>query len=344
MAKFKTKARAVDMLGRQQVAGIPTAISELFKNAYDAYATNVEVDYFRHGNFFVLRDNGIGMTKEEFETRWLTLGTESKFVKNILKTPKGFKKRNILGEKGIGRLSIATIGPQVLILTRAIKDNKLNDLVVSYIHWEIFGLPELNLEDIEIPVECFPNGEIPTKEDIDRIVNKFSNNFSKIHLEESQKSINEIKNDISSFKLNLNKFYNKYDTLKLSENGHGTHFIIKSVSQELVEEIDYIDNKEKEISSLQRTLIGFTNTMALPQEKLPIKTAFRDHKANSIIDDIIQSKQFWNIEDFKNIDHFIEGEFDERGQFNGNIRVYKKIIIMKLIGQVLIKLYVANLK
>ncbi len=31
MAKIRTKARALDMLGRQQIAGIPTALSELFK-------------------------------------------------------------------------------------------------------------------------------------------------------------------------------------------------------------------------------------------------------------------------------------------------------------------------
>ena len=31
MAKFKTRARTVDMLGRQQIAGASTALSELFK-------------------------------------------------------------------------------------------------------------------------------------------------------------------------------------------------------------------------------------------------------------------------------------------------------------------------
>ena len=45
---FKARARTLDMLGRQQIAGIPTAISELFKNAHDAYAERVEVDYYRH--------------------------------------------------------------------------------------------------------------------------------------------------------------------------------------------------------------------------------------------------------------------------------------------------------
>src|SRR5215213_685008 len=78
MPTFKTRARAVDMLGRQQIAGIPTAISELFKNAHDAYADRAVVDFFRSDGLFVLRDDGLGMTREDFERRWLTLGTESK--------------------------------------------------------------------------------------------------------------------------------------------------------------------------------------------------------------------------------------------------------------------------
>ena len=78
MAQFKTRARALDLLGRQQIAGIPTAINELIKNAYDAYADHFDVDYFRSDKLLILRDDGIGMTKADFETRWLTLGTESK--------------------------------------------------------------------------------------------------------------------------------------------------------------------------------------------------------------------------------------------------------------------------
>ena len=46
MAKFKTSARTLDLLGRQQIAGIPTAINELFKNAHDAYADFAEIDSY----------------------------------------------------------------------------------------------------------------------------------------------------------------------------------------------------------------------------------------------------------------------------------------------------------
>ena len=65
MATFKARARTVDMLGRQQIAGIPTAISELFKNAHDAYAGCVDIDYYRTDGLFVLRDDGVGMTRED---------------------------------------------------------------------------------------------------------------------------------------------------------------------------------------------------------------------------------------------------------------------------------------
>ena len=34
---FQTRARTVDHLGREQIADTPTAISELWKNAFDAY-------------------------------------------------------------------------------------------------------------------------------------------------------------------------------------------------------------------------------------------------------------------------------------------------------------------
>src|SRR5687768_11702682 len=109
MARFRVRARTVDMLGRQQIAGIPTAISELFKNAHDAYAKSVEVDYFRDTDVLVLRDDGLGMTRDDFEGRWLTLGTESKLGSTKLALPPkdpDQPARPILGEKGIGRLAI----------------------------------------------------------------------------------------------------------------------------------------------------------------------------------------------------------------------------------------------
>ena len=71
MAKFRARARTVDLLGRQQIVGIPGALHDAFKNAHDAYADHVEIDFFRKDRLLVLRDDGVGMTRKEFEERWL---------------------------------------------------------------------------------------------------------------------------------------------------------------------------------------------------------------------------------------------------------------------------------
>ncbi len=159
MATFRARARTLEMLGRQQIADIPTAISELFKNAHDAYADHVEIDYFRLDGLFVLRDDGVGMSKEDFENRWLTLGTESKFDPKI-RPPQFADKpiRPMLGEKGIGRLAIAIIGPQLIVLTRAIGSS---DLVVAFLNWGIFEWPGIDLEEIIIPSRIIPGGKFP---------------------------------------------------------------------------------------------------------------------------------------------------------------------------------------
>lgn len=52
-----------------------TALVELVANAWDAYATRVEITWpesDRDGRFSIL-DNGVGMTQDEFEVRWRTL-------------------------------------------------------------------------------------------------------------------------------------------------------------------------------------------------------------------------------------------------------------------------------
>ena len=174
MAKFKTRARTVDMLGRQQIANATTAMGELFKNAHDAYADHVEIDYFRSDNLLLIRDDGVGMTPEEFENRWLVLGTESKYAPHDQKAdtyrPTCKPERVIMGEKGIGRLAIALLGRQVLILTRAERDRGMHDLVMCFIHWGLFEIPGVNLEDIEIPIKRFPGDRIPTLDDVDELL------------------------------------------------------------------------------------------------------------------------------------------------------------------------------
>ncbi len=112
MPNFRTSARTVDMLGRQQIAGIPTAISELFKNAHDAYATRVEADYYRPEQLLVLRDDGLGMTPNDIVERWLVLGTDSKVGNggelDAIGSAMGLEARIPRSDSSLNRLDSAT--------------------------------------------------------------------------------------------------------------------------------------------------------------------------------------------------------------------------------------------
>lgn len=164
MARFKTQARAVDMLGRQQIAGVPTAIAELFKNAHDAYADRVEADYFYQDELLVVRDDGMGMTPGDLESRWLTLGTDSKVGTKPPPRDPTKDARPSLGEKGIGRLAIALLGPQVLVLARAGYGAKTDQVAAAFINWSLFECPGITLEDVEIPVRIFDYSTPPLQE------------------------------------------------------------------------------------------------------------------------------------------------------------------------------------
>lgn len=330
MAKFKARARALDLLGRQQIAGIPTAINELFKNAHDAYADNVEVDYFRKSKLFVLRDDGLGMTKEDFETRWLTLGTESKFSsRKIPAPPKHPEKadRPIMGEKGIGRLAIASIGRQLLVLSRARREDISSRLVIAFINWGLFELPGLNLDDVVIPLHEFPEGKFPQKNDIDSMKLEVIESIKELVKSEdiTKKEGSELIEEINNFSIDPTKLDQELPgMLSLLNGGFGTHFIISPVDETLNNDIDG-EEDTKDATKIEKMLVGFTNTMTPDHPEPQIQARFRDYRSDDgSYYNLLDKDQFFTPEDFELADHHFKGTFDEFGQFEGSVKVYNE--------------------
>lgn len=324
--KMRVRARAVDMLGRQQIAGIPTAIHELFKNAHDAYADRVEVDYSRVRNMLILRDDGIGMTRADFEGKWLTLGTESKVGANARKVgfiPDDKEVRPIMGEKGIGRLAIATIGRQVLILTRAIREDGLHDLTMALIHWKLFEIPGIDLDDIVIPIKDLKGGTLPTKEDINELVNIIKSNLNELSGLVSSEDTQIILDDLNLFNFGIATVEKALPGLSLIGEGHGTQFFVYPTDKILQKDIDD-EPLNGGASNIQKVLLGFSNTM-YDESKARVKVAFRDHKLGEVVD-LLEQEEFFNPKEFALADHHIEGEFNEYGQFNGTVSIYHKFV------------------
>lgn len=329
MAKFKTRARTLDLLGRQQIAGIPTAINELFKNAHDAYADKVEVDYFRKEKLFVLRDDGLGMTMNDFESRWLTLGTESKFTNRKIPPPPkdpNKPKRPIMGEKGIGRLAIASIGRQMLVLTKAERMGESHDLVAAFINWGIFELPGLNLDDVIIPLREFPSGSLPSKENIDEMKSEMIKSIAELVEKEdiTEEEGSMFIDEIGSFDIDPIQLDSTLPGLSLANSGSGTHFYITPVDETLIYDIDG-QSGIKDATKIEKMLVGFTNSMTPDHPGPVIEASFRDYRADDgTYFELLNKDHFITPEDFALADHHFNGEFDEFGQFKGVVKVFNE--------------------
>ncbi|MDV7341831.1 ATP-binding protein [Terasakiella sp. A23] len=327
MAKFRARARTIDMLGRQQIQGIPTALHELFKNAHDAYADEVEVDFYRKSNILLIRDDGIGMTQEDFESRWLVLGTESKLDggdSESLRDPDK-EARAVLGEKGIGRLAIATIGPEVLIMTRAKRRGNVGPVTVAFINWGMYELPGVDLDEVEVPLKEFPSVEEITNASIDAMIQGVKDNLKAIQKKTDPKIVARIQSELDQFRLPVNKITSlSYGPTLQSDEKGGTHFFISPVSEGLIHDIEEGVGKVRGLkgaTNLQRMLLGFSNTMRKDAD-IPITTEFRDHLLDGQVIQRAGSQEFFTPEEFDIADHHIEGSFDKFGNFTGTLKIY----------------------
>jgi len=324
MARIKIRARALDMLGRQQMASIPNALHELFKNAYDAYAELAQIDYYRADSVLTLTDDGIGMTREEFESRWLTLGTESKLeAGNVIGLPyKDPRKteRKPLGEKGIGRLAIATVGPQVLIVSKADRGQSPCSAVVSMLNWSFFEAPGIDMDDLSIPLIELSAGQLPEASHLTKMLSELFANYELLFDRLPCTYQKKIKTELDHFELQLSKVVSLVHDW--SESFHrGTIFVVTSVDSILNKDIDDIDENELP-PPLLKNLRGFVNTMTNSDISKNFKVRFYDHRTDSSIKELIGENEFFNLADFLTADQNVEGEFDEYGQFTGKVSIY----------------------
>lgn len=116
MAKFTVDTQLFRELGELLVGRESTALVELIKNAYDADARAVIVEGKRLSDpdqgVITISDNGVGMTREEFEKGFLRIATRGK-SEGTRHSP--VYDRRFTGEKGIGRLALHKLARRVEI-------------------------------------------------------------------------------------------------------------------------------------------------------------------------------------------------------------------------------------
>lgn len=333
--QFRTKARAVDLLGKGQIADLPTAITELWKNGYDAYADNLSADLYKEGykglsnSYFIISDDGKGMSENDILEKWLVLGTDSKSRAEIEVESEEtlWKKPRIkAGEKGIGRLSVAYLGSPMLMLTKKIG----YPLQLLYFDWRLLENYNLFLDDIVIPTKSVEKTK-SLRADFPELISMFLSNLDKLNdlegkpvWEEKQSKLKE--NIISTSKnvvledtilKNISSFFD-------SKDAHGTIFLIFNPINQIIElsekDSDGLDDRKFVISSLT----GFVNPFK--KTAINIKTKFKIYEDPETYDLLTAQGDFFEESDFKLADVYIDGKLDGTGGFVGKIRMYEETI------------------
>lgn len=144
--KFKISSSLKDLLGRELVTDKYVAIFELVKNASDADATKViiQFEYNIKGECskIIIADNGVGMNAKDINEKWLFVGYSDKRKYKDSETNVASKyRREYAGAKGVGRFSCDRLGKQLQMLTRQSKD-KLNKVLINWGDFEKNSLEE----------------------------------------------------------------------------------------------------------------------------------------------------------------------------------------------------------
>jgi signal transduction histidine kinase len=340
---FQTRARTIDHLGREQIADVPTAVSELWKNAYDAYARAVSLHIFGKGQpAAAIFDDGTGMDRDQFIGKWLVVGTESKIGNEVVPVEErqGLAPRPKQGQKGIGRLSVAALGSTVLVVSK--RENR--PFVASLIDWRLFENPYLFLHDVHLAVAEFENrdeladrlpelrnalAENLTGSDADpvratRIVEAW-NAFDKLEIERSGTAASEaVRTSLTSFVPN-ESYLDNWEVWS-GRRPSGTALVMSELNSALLAWTleGGAATREDAASirdSLVRTLTGFSDPYAEGGADNVMDYRVVNHTRQGDVT-IVAREDGYGLDFLRSLDHCFEGQVDEQGIFRGRVRAF----------------------
>lgn len=210
---FTVDAGLIDRLGRELVGKAETAVSELVKNAYDADAKNVEVNFINSlwsGGTLEIDDDGLGMTYDQLKSGFMTISSTDK-----IHNPLSIRyRRSRAGKKGIGRFATQRLGKKLIIITQTLESDQALKLTIDWdrytvdqdissINNQIEYLPKEKLEGTTLIIKELREGWSDAA--IKRIYRYVSDLFQPDYLSDNSQSLNIAKQNDESFRVNFSQ-------------------------------------------------------------------------------------------------------------------------------------------
>lgn len=110
---FEISLSVLNHLGRNLYRSFVTVLGEAISNSWDADAQNVWIYIDRENDKFVIKDDGIGMTEDDFQEKFLRIGYSKRKDAN-----KSAKNRPFIGRKGIGKLALLSCANKITVISK----------------------------------------------------------------------------------------------------------------------------------------------------------------------------------------------------------------------------------
>src|SRR3989344_1590319 len=96
---FEISLSVLNHLGRNLYRSFATVLGEAISNSWDANAENVWIYIDKEKNSFLIKDDGEGMSSDDFQNKFLKIG----YTKRKYGHASQGKRRPFIGRKGIGK-------------------------------------------------------------------------------------------------------------------------------------------------------------------------------------------------------------------------------------------------
>lgn len=168
---FNISLSVLNHLGRNLYRDFITVLGEAISNSWDADAKNVWIYIDRENNHLVIKDNGDGMTSDDFQNKFLKIGY-SKRKDGVDKTN---HQRPFIGRKGIGKLALLSCAKRIHILSKTadsdfvggiIDNSGLDNAIYDDLTPQQYPLETVNTELFGKHLDDFEKGTIIYFEDI----------------------------------------------------------------------------------------------------------------------------------------------------------------------------------
>jgi len=111
---FEISLSVLNHLGRNLYRSFITVLGEAVSNSWDADAVNVWIYIDRKRGTLVIKDDGIGMSRDDFQHKFLKIGYSKRSGGEIAST----RGRPYIGRKGIGKLALLSCAQKVAVISR----------------------------------------------------------------------------------------------------------------------------------------------------------------------------------------------------------------------------------